>query len=141
MALLWHEKILILQQTDPRLRLAPDAMEVWAGAVRGWLAAPDYALFVAIHEQTLVGYVIARADDAAPGLLPARIGVILDMAIGVHSRQNGLGSRLLEPVRQWFAEQGLSRFIVYTAHRAPVEQAFWRALGGTQLTDVLWMKV
>jgi hypothetical protein len=37
MAQLWHEKMIIQQQTDRRFHLAPNALEEWSHAMCGWL--------------------------------------------------------------------------------------------------------
>ena len=63
------------------------------------------------------------------------------MAVGAHSYQSGLGKKLLAPLRLWFAGQGITSIVAYVPRRQPVEQAFWRAQGATDLTDVMWMKL
>ena len=141
MAALWQERMTLRQQVDSRFRVAPDGRAAWSQAATAWLTNPRYALYVAEDDQALVGYLVACVEDAPPGLIPAQVGVVTEMAVGAHSYRSGLGRHLLQPVRQWFAEQGIPYFMAYVPRRVPVEQAFWRAAGGTELTDILWMKV
>jgi L-amino acid N-acyltransferase YncA len=141
MALLWHEKMTIQQQTDRRVQLAPNAQEEWSQAMCGWLEDSCYAVYVAERGGTLVGYAVGRIQDNPPGLRPARIGTVIEMAVGAHSYQSGLGKELLKPLRLWFSAQGITSIVAYVPRRQPVEQAFWRALGATELTDVMWMKL
>jgi L-amino acid N-acyltransferase YncA len=141
MALLWHEKMTIQQQTDRRFQLAPDAQEEWSQAMCGWLDDSCYAVYVAERNGALVAYVVGRIQDNPPGLRPARIGTVIEMAVGVHSYQSGLGKQLLKPLNLWFAGQGITSIVAYVPRRQPVEQAFWRALGATELTDVMWIKL
>jgi GNAT superfamily N-acetyltransferase len=107
----------------------------------GWLADHCYAVFVADRTDSLAGYVVGCVQDNPPGLRPARIGIVVEMAVGAHSYQNGLGRQLFNPLRQWFAGQGITAIVAHVPSRQPVEQAFWRAIGATELTDVLWMKL
>ncbi len=141
MAQLWHEKMTIQQQTDRRFQLAPDALAEWSQAMCGWLTDSCYAIYVAERGDLLVGYVVGRIQDNPPGLRPVRIGTVIEMAVGAHSYQSGLGKQLLAPLRLWFAGQGITSIVAYVPRRQPVEQAFWRALGATDLTDVMWMKI
>ncbi len=141
MARLWQEKMVVQQQTDHRYRLAPDAVTRWSQAVAQWLEDAQAAVFVAERESELVGYLVARRQASPPGLLPEQVGMVADMAVGLHSDQNGLGRRLWEAARTWFAAQGLTRALAQVPRHVPVEQAFWRALGAVDAVDVLWMKL
>ncbi len=141
MALLWYEKMTIQQQTDRRLKVSLNGQAEWQQATARWMLDSQYALYVAAYDDRVVGYVIGRVQASPPGLVPAQIGVVLEMTVGVHSDQSGLGRRLLEPLRAWFATQGITHFVATVPGRQPVEQAFWRALGATELTDILWMKI
>jgi ribosomal protein S18 acetylase RimI-like enzyme len=140
-AALWHERITLQQQSDRRFTLAPDAPAQWTAAAAGWLADPDCLLLAAERDGVLVGYAMGRMQDAPPGLLPARIGAVTEMHVGVHSYQTGLGRALLDELRAWFAQQGAAAVVVQVPHRQPVEQAFWRALGATEWIDTMWMKL
>ena len=140
-AALWRERMTLRQQTDSRFVIAPDGASTWMKNAAGWLANPDYAIYVADLDATMVGYIVARIEDSPPGLLPTKIGVVVEMAVGAHSYQSGLGRHLLQPVRSWFADREISQFVVYVPHRTPVEQAFWRAVHAPEMTDIMWMKV
>lgn len=141
MAALWREKMTIQQQTDRRFRLLPDGHVAWSRAVAEWLDDPAYACYVAEHAAGIAGYLIGRMEAAPPGLSPAQVGAVIDMAVGAHSYQSGLGQRLLAVAQGWFAAQGITHLMAYVPRRQPVEQAFWRALGATELTEILWIKL
>lgn len=141
MVVVWYEKMIIQQQTDRRLRVSANGQSEWMQAVGGWMQNSDYACYVATHHDVVVGYTIGRIQNSPPGLSPAQIGVVIEMSVGVHSYQSGLGRRLLDALRLWFSSRGMTHFIANVPVRQPVEQAFWRALGATELTDVFWMKL
>ncbi len=139
MADLWHEKIVLQQQSDRRYRLAPDSKERWSAAVRQWKVDPCYVIYVAESECAIVGYIIAHVQSSPPGLVPDQMGIISDLAVGVHSYKSGLGRHLLKPTLEWFGGQNIERIVVNVPHRQPVEQAFWRAIGATEWVDLMWM--
>jgi ribosomal protein S18 acetylase RimI-like enzyme len=139
-AVLWHEKIILQQQSDSRLKLLPDASTRWTAAAAEWLTNDRCRMNVALRNDEIVGYIVGWIQANQPGLLPERLGVITDIAVGVHSYQSGLGRLLLESVRAWFREQGINQLIAHVPSRQPVEQAFWRASGATELIDMMWIK-
>lgn len=141
MAVLWHEKTVVQQQQDSRFSLLPDAASRWAAAAANWLDNPHCQVYVGERSDGLVGYIIGWIQDAPPGLSPERVGVVTDLAVGLHSYQSGLGRMLLDALKAWFAEQDVTSLLAQVPRRQPVEQAFWRALGATELTEVMWMKL
>jgi GNAT superfamily N-acetyltransferase len=140
LASLWYEKTVLQQQADPRFRLAPDALERWSQAAQGWIKDSSFAVFAADAEDAPVGYVVVTIEPGAPGLLPERIGAILDLAIDAHGYHGGVGRALVDAARDWLREQGIEQMRIPVARRHAVEQAFWRALGAKEWFDCLWMK-
>jgi len=141
LARLWQEKMTVQQQSNRRYRMAPDAAARWSQAAALYLDDPLAAVFVAQRGNELVGYVVLRCEASPPGLLPEQIGKVVDMAVGLHSDQNGLGRRLWDSARSWFTAQSLTRVEAHVPRFMPVEQAFWRAMGAIDVVDVLWMKL
>lgn len=137
---LWQEKMTLQQQYDQRLRLMPDAGVQWSAALGEWLIEAACAVFVIERDAHILGYVIGRIEPTTPGLLPERIGVVSDIAFDAHSTQGGLGRALLQPLREWFAAQGVEQIVAQVPRRSAVEQAFWRALGATEWMNVMWLK-
>jgi GNAT superfamily N-acetyltransferase len=139
LAHLWYEKMVMQQQTDQRLRLAPDGREKWIAALQGWLLEPSYAVFVCEADAAVIGYLIVRIQPNPPGLLPAQSGVIVEAAIDAHRYHGGVGRGLVEAARGWLRQQGVEQLLIDIPRRSAVEQAFWRALGAKEWIDRLWM--
>ena len=141
MVALWHEKTVVQQQSDARFHLLPDGDQRWSAAAANWLSDPCCRILVGERTDGIVGYIVGWIQDAPPGLSPEKVGVVTDIAVGLHSYQSGLGRMLLDALRVWLAEQEIMALMANVPRRQPVEQAFWRALGATELTEVLWMKM
>ncbi len=141
MAVLWHERMTLQQRSDRRYKIAPNGQALWSTTVREWLVDDQFIIYVAHHESQLVGYIIGCIQASPPGVIPEQVGAVLEIVVGAHTNQSGLGRQLLDPVRRWFRERGLMRMIAYVPRRQPVEQAFWRALGAAELTDMMWMNL
>jgi hypothetical protein len=141
MAKLWQEKMILQQQFDRRYGLLPDSDARWSAAAARWLDDDCCRMVVAVRENCAVGYIIGWIQNSPPGLTPEQIGVVTDMTVGLHSYQGGLGRLMLEPLRGWFMGEGITQIIAQVPSRQPVEQAFWRALGATELSDLMWIKL
>lgn len=133
---LWYERALLQQS-----RLLPDARERWASAACAWLERPDMALLVAENDAAqVIGYVVGRVQDAAPGKDPEREGVITEIAVDAHRYTGGAARLLAEAIREWFSVREIGQILILVSLRSPVEQAFWRSLGAIKRMEVLWIK-
>lgn len=140
LARLWHEKKVIQQQSDPRVRLAEDASARWLTAAEAWMTDSRCSLWVALRDDEILGYVLGRLENASPGEIPEHFGVVVDLAVDAHARQGGVGSLLLDALREWFTAHGAANIIAYVSSRNAVEQAFWRSQGAADWIDLLWLK-
>jgi len=139
LARLWYEKTVLQQQADSRLRFAPDAEAHWQAVAAGWLNDDHTVLLVALDGTELAGYAVVRIESGAPGLLPERVGVLLDMALDTHRYRGGVGRGLVSAAHAWLRHRGIDQLTVAVSRRSAVEQAFWRSLGAREWMDYLWM--
>jgi ribosomal protein S18 acetylase RimI-like enzyme len=74
-----------------------------------WLATPGAFLFIAQHEQAIIGYALV---SLGPGMQAwetgPRIGDLHDLAVATGQRGHGVGTRLLEAVKAELAAQGIT---------------------------------
>ncbi|MCY4526646.1 MAG: hypothetical protein OXB89_08550 [Anaerolineaceae bacterium] len=137
---LWLEKMALLQLSDGRVKLTPDAADQRMAAMESWIRDSDYCLLVATTEKQTEGYIVGCERMSPPGLLPLRQGHVLEMTLAIHSELNGLGGRLWPALKDWFNGRGLGVAIVHVSSRLPVEQAFWRSLSASEMTDSFWLR-
>ena len=126
---LWYERQCLLQQSDPRIQFAPDALRAWQAAAKGWLADDAAVLFVAQLSEELAGFLAVRICAGEVGLIPARVGRLLAMAVDLHQPQSALSSQLLERAGGWLRGRCVATLEVDPPLHYPVEVAFWRGLG------------
>ena len=129
------------QLSDARTRLAPDARARRLAAMKDWIEDQNCCLLVATRETRSEGYVIGCEGKGEPGLLPLRRGRVLEMTLAMHSDLTGIGGQLWSALREWFGVRGLDVVIVQVSSRQPVEQAFWRSLAASEMTDTLWLRI
>ena len=134
-AQLWFDRITLLQQTDPRVKLLPDARDHWSAAAASWISDERTRFWVAECHGRLVGFAVVRIAPGEPGLQPQRRGVLLEMVIDLHETHRGLAAQLLDQARRWLAAKGARQIEVDVPARYPVEAAFWRAQGGAAWSE------
>jgi ribosomal protein S18 acetylase RimI-like enzyme len=135
---LWSEMMNHHAALDERFRPAPDGEEHWAKILRDWLRDDEVCILVAEAEGRLVGYIIGMLRENPPVLLPSAYGLVSDVCVHPAWRQQGIGRRLFEALKDWFTEKELSTVQLNVAHGNPVSQAFWRAMGCADYMDRLW---
>jgi len=134
-AQLWFDRITLLQQIDPRIKLLPDARENWSAVAIGWTRDEQTRFLVAEHKGTLVGFIVVRIAPGKPGLQPQRRGVLLEMVVDLHETHRGLSDQLLDCAKRWLAAGGATEIEVDAPARYPVEAAYWRAQGGRACSE------
>jgi ribosomal protein S18 acetylase RimI-like enzyme len=140
----WQETVDMLSKTDVRYRLKPNAAEIWHKSLLDNLARDDMAIFVAESTLTpgrILGFIVGSVTDNLPTLLPERHGFVGELAVDSHGKASGIGRQMLDALKAWFAERGVTHVQALVSARHPVAQAFWRALGASEMYDLMWLRL
>jgi GNAT superfamily N-acetyltransferase len=137
---LWHENLTILASADRRFQPRADAGLRWKAEATAWMQDQACALWTVCADERPVGFALGVIQPALPGMAYEQIGAITAMVIDPHGYYGGAARQLVDALRAWFRERGVHRVVVYVPHRAPAEQAFWRASGASEWMDGLWLK-
>lgn len=86
---------------------------------------------------TLEGLCIVRVDHAPPILVETERAEITDLGVRPALRRRGIARRLVEAAMGWARDRGVARVEIQVASGNREGQAFWRAMGYTDLMDVL----
>lgn len=85
----------------------------------------------------LEGLCIVRIDRAPPILVETERAEITDLGVRPALRRRGIARLLVEASMTWVRDRGVSRVEIQVASGNREGQAFWRAMGYTDLMDVL----
>jgi len=118
-------------QLDPRFRSHPEAGSRITNFMASRLDDENSLLLVALLEDQVVGYILARVMERPPVLLPPRFGFISDLVVTKPYRRRGIGTRLFQAALGWLQAQGITAIHVNVAAANAAAEAFWRKMGFT----------
>lgn len=139
---LWMDSLRLHSRYDERFVLHPQAETAWRAALRLWMESADACVLAAeTAGGELIAFAIGMDRENAPILQPERYGYISELDVAEGWRRRGVGRRLFGELMRWFAQRRLTTYRLNAAHRNPLSQAFWRAVGAQDFIDVLWGEV
>ena len=100
-----------------------------AGYFSRFTERDGHAAFVALRDGRLVGYITVCLQSQPPYWKVTSLGHISGLMVEPESRGRGIGARLVELGREYFREQGVRYFTVYTAAANDGAIRFYRELG------------
>ncbi len=140
-AQVWFDRLALLQQTDPLIRLSSDALERWRARAQTWIANEEYAFFLARDADAVRGYIVITTRDGPAGLEPQRLGTVVEMAVDLHQAHSGLSRQLLARAKVWLQARGVNCLETAAPARYPVEEAFWRGQGARLSSQTFWLEI
>ena len=126
---LWKEAAQYHGELDSRLMMRFEDTQAITKFHTKQLAADQSLFLVAISEEVVVGYVIARIVESPPHHHIQRVGVVDGMGVTSGFRGKGIGSALYERVLNWMLMNQIERLDTYVATKNPRAQAFWKRKG------------
>ena len=128
---LWKEHMDFHSELYPLFTRSEKGHTEFAGFLAKQCIDPDWAVFVAVDEGTVVGYCLATIMAYPPVFRIRTFGFIQDMAVSRDFRRRGVGAELLEELCVWFRERGVGRVELQALIGNEVSQSFWRKQGFT----------
>jgi GNAT superfamily N-acetyltransferase len=136
-ARLWRELLDLHAGIDPVHGLRGGGGAALAVEVRRALGAAAAALWVAEQHAGVVGFCLARHEQAPPLAVEASRVVVTELLVERTARRRGIGRALVAAALDWARAGGAARVEVRVAARNAEGQAFWRAQGFGDFVDVL----
>lgn len=136
-AALWHEMMEFHQRVDPRFHFRRDIQKELERHLWQTIRSRDAALFVAEDGDSLVGYIAGEIHHRRPIYPAGTYGFISDLCVTAARRREGIGSRLVAVLLDWFRSRGITTVELLVAVANPVSTGFWRAMGFGEYLQLL----
>jgi GNAT superfamily N-acetyltransferase len=130
---LWRDLMDEQHRLDVDFEVADDAGERWLNDFHEWVEAPDVRrVVVADAGSGIVGFASAQLWWPPP-IYRQEMEVYLDeLFVRSEDRRQGIGTRLLESIREWGDEQEVSRITLGTLAANDDAVRFWKKRGGKE---------
>ncbi len=124
---LWQTLRELEAKIDPCFRTSRDGPQLVRQHRQMILADPRSAFLVAEEHGRILAYLHAEIESNDPVLEPARFGVVVDIIVREDRRREGIGGRLMDHCREWFASQAVGEFRAAVPVQHPVAERFFAA--------------
>jgi ribosomal protein S18 acetylase RimI-like enzyme len=138
---LWREMMDFHARRDDRFRPkpSPQAEQAWADYLRQEIWDSDKCcLLVAEGDGGLVGQISGMLRESVPVFEPDTYGYVTDIVVAPDMRRKGIGKALFNALEEWFRERGATHLQLQVLTSNPASQAFWRAIGCSDYSDMMW---
>lgn len=131
---IWIEFMQYLQTVNADYYAAEVDKEAFFHYLNGMLGQHETNLIIAVEEQDILGFLVARQE-----LLPAwfggsELGLIRYLAVKQEQQERGVGKALVLNTLAWFREKGIRRIELYVLDGLPAS-TFWKKLGFQPLME------
>lgn len=116
---------------DPRRFIdAPPHTETgYASYLGEQLGAPNVAVFVAVHDDRVIGYAYAGLEGRDYMALRGPAGALYDIVVDPAHRRGGVGRKLLDATLAFLKERGAPRVVLSTAQQNDAAQHLFAGAG------------
>jgi GNAT superfamily N-acetyltransferase len=133
---LWFELVTYHRDLSDMMPIpAEDGAERYAARIRWSVDDNHVQTFVAEDEGKLVGYVYGTVVDLLPEMFKdERAGIVGDIYVSADKRSTGVGTALMDAMKDWFKLRGVTHYEWYVAAMNEQGIRFWeKTMRGTQV--------
>lgn len=109
--------------------LHPEASKEWSSWALKKLQSQELGLFIALEEDTIIGYISGFIEQRAPIYKLRVVGFLSNMYVAPSYRGKGIGSQLHHALLQWFKEKNIHSIELNVDAQATTTIATWHRLG------------
>lgn len=140
-ATLWAQLQAEHEAMDARHRPSDSARARWQNDFRVWVESDTHRVFVAEAEGALVGLVTAHPYWPTPMYVQELEVYVTELVVDPACRGQRVGARLVEAVREWAREQGVTRLRAGVLSRNARGRAFWQREGAEDFFTTVTLPV
>lgn len=130
---LWYELVSYHQGLSDVMPVpAEDGAERYSARIRWSVDDNHVQTFVAEKDGELVGYVYGTVVDLLPEMFKdVRAGIVGDIYVTGSQRGSGIGTALMDAMKDWFRLRGVTHYELYVAAMNERGIRFWeKTMGG-----------
>ncbi len=138
---LWKELADYHSNIDPFFTRKKDGHINFESFIAKLIRSEEAKIFIALEDEKLIGYTIAKIDLYPPVYLLEKHGSIYDMYVTLKHRKKGIGNKLWQEALKWFKALGLERVELSIVPANPISSSFWKKHGFKDYMHRLFIKI
>jgi len=128
-------------ERDEFFSIADNGEQLYLDHMKSQLGQDKTRMLVAEFGNHVVGFCFATIATRPPVFRDREYGTIWDLAVTASARGQGVGTALLNEMRQWFAQKEVDRIEVRVASTNESAQGFWRKAGFRPYMDSMYQQL
>ncbi len=138
---IWNELMLLHEKLDRSFETVDEAREIYWIFLETNLKNEDFLTLAALEGGIVTGYAVSciNTEPRLFRLMPR--GEIIDIAVRSGYRGKGTGKAILEEIKKWFTEKGISRIELHAAAGNERGLEFWRKSGFRPLLYRMYLDI
>ncbi len=136
---LWKEFMDYHKEIDPLFTRSEKGHISFIDHVEELLEKDTAHVLVALDREKVVGYAIAEITIRPPVFQERTYGVISDIAVTSSYRRQGIGSKMVGKIREWFHSRDVTRIELRAVSENDVSCAFWGKQGFREYMRVMYI--
>jgi GNAT superfamily N-acetyltransferase len=135
---LWLELITYHRQLSELMPIpAPEGAQRYASRIRWSVDDNHVQTYVAEENGQIIGYVYGTVVDLLPEMfIDERAGIVGDIYVSAKHRGKGVGTALMQAMKDWFKLRDVSHYEWYVAAMNATGIRFWEKTMGGQAVMV-----
>jgi ribosomal protein S18 acetylase RimI-like enzyme len=135
---LWKAMMDYHRSFDERFDLVNNAEEIYLEHLTSHLSNFDYGLFVAVEDESVIGYTIGMILNNPAVFTLDRYGFVSEMAVDEAHQRKGTGKMLWNHLQKWFQRRGIQVMQLNVSHRNEKGYRFWKKMGCDEFLTIMW---
>lgn len=136
----WKELMDFHRERDPFYTRSHDGHDKFEKYVRESMDSQNSQVLVVLDGEEVVACSISNVSHHPPVFERTTYGLISDMVVKSDYRRQGIGKRLLDEIRKWFSQQGITRIELRVSARNEVAYSFWNRHGFKETVYVMYLE-
>ena len=126
---LWYELATMHEGIMEGYDLGEEPVKEWKRLMRDCFDRKDMITFVAVEENTVIGFASVILRNRAPFFRDRHMGVIMDVYVKRERRGEGIGTKLVSGAERWIKNKGIDLTTVTVAPENEEGVKFWSKMG------------
>ena len=126
---LWCEFMDFHEQYDSIYKRSKNGSSKFLKFLKERISDRTFLVLVALEEEIICGYLLAKIETKPPVFKNRRHGVIFDLAINEKFRRKGIGEKLFHESLVWIKKKKITRVELTVATSNPASMKFWTKIG------------